>query len=248
MYNLRYHLASLASVFLALAVGLMLGGLIADKAPSAAQDALVKGIEADIAQTREQNTQLRSDNKNLNDFSDMLLQGFTAGRLNESRILILGRNNKDGNTTVAALEKAGAATIVLLPIYDEETESWSLDEEILSNPELPLDAIVNVFEPTDDDKGDLEGYLDFLESLTGSTQLTLICASADTEETRLVDLAWTKGFSGTNQLQSRFGAYTLVALLTGGNPGLYGTTNAATALFPPLPPEIAGEPAEEPTP
>ena len=32
MYNLRYHIASLAGVFLALALGLILGGLVVSQA------------------------------------------------------------------------------------------------------------------------------------------------------------------------------------------------------------------------
>jgi len=245
MYNLRYHLASLASVFLALAVGLVLGGLIADQAPSAAQDVLVKGIEKDIAQTRETNNQLRGENKNLGDFSDFLLQNFVEGRLEGMIVQVLGYNDKDANAAVLALENAGAVATVLQPTYDAETAAWSVDEATLIDPNgQPLvSAIVNIFEPGEEDEGSLEDYLNYLADLSERVQLPLICASTDGEETRLVEFAWKSGFSGTNQLRNRFGAYTLVALLSNSRPGLYGTSPTATALFPPLPPNPIEEPA-----
>ena len=254
MYNLRYHLASLASVFLALAVGLLLGGLIADRAPTAAQDVLVKGIERDIAQAREDNAQLKGENKNISDFSDLLLQAFSAGRLAGTKILVLGNNDKDTNAAVTVLEVAGAETIVVLPTYDAELEKWIIDETVFESPldsAAPLKALVNVSEPTGEDgSGTLDSYIAFLQDLGERVQLPLICASSDNETTQLVEAAWKAGISGTNQLQNRFGAYTLVALLADAQPGLYGTTPNATALFPPLPPAPITEPvvAEDTTP
>ena len=56
MYNIRYHIASLASVFLALALGLVLGGLIVDKTPSSAQSVLVTGLKQEFEILRVDNT------------------------------------------------------------------------------------------------------------------------------------------------------------------------------------------------
>ena len=48
MYNVRYHIASLVSVFLALALGLVLGGLIVDKTPATSQSSLVTGLKQEF--------------------------------------------------------------------------------------------------------------------------------------------------------------------------------------------------------
>ena len=57
MYNVRYHIASLVSVFLALALGLVLGGLIVDKTPTTSQSSLVTGLKQEFET-------LRADNDN----------------------------------------------------------------------------------------------------------------------------------------------------------------------------------------
>jgi hypothetical protein len=235
MYNLRYHLASLASVFLALAVGLLLGGILADQSPNTAQDALIKGIENEIAQVREANTELTTENKNISDFSDIFLQSFVEERLADKRILILGNNDKDTNAAVAALENAGAETLVTLPRYDSEQSEWTIDEAALTNPDVSLTAIVNLLEPAEDSAEDMDSYLTFLKNFAERIQLPLMCASSDTEDAQLVEAAWKVEIPGTNQLRNRFGAYTLGALLSGADQSLYGTTPSATALFPSLP-------------
>ena len=54
MYNIRYHIASLVAVFLALALGLVLGGLVVQQGTfSKQQKALVEESAARLPQAQE---------------------------------------------------------------------------------------------------------------------------------------------------------------------------------------------------
>ena len=62
MYNIRYHIASLVAVFLALALGLVLGGLVVRQGGfDQQQSAIVSGLQKDFTKLKRQNTTLKSD-------------------------------------------------------------------------------------------------------------------------------------------------------------------------------------------
>jgi hypothetical protein len=254
MYNLRYHLASLMSVFFALALGLLLGGLLADRNPADAQDALVQNIERDISTTREQNAQLRTQAQESSDFAQVLTDDFISGRLDGLTVLVLGMPGRDVNTMVTDLETAGAATLIVEPVFDAETETWSYGDITL--PE-GLGGIVSLFEPVDNEAtGDngiayRDDYFAFLAELQANLGVKVVSVSPEVETNKMVSVAYDReGFSGTNQLGTAYGRYTVVALLSGADAGLYGTDHMAAALYPPLPPEVVQtpEPIADPVP
>ena len=115
MYNLRYHIASLVAVFLALSVGLLLGTIVVDRGLIETQrTTLVQSIGASVDKVTAANQQLRDANASLNAFAEQsspqLLRGMLAGRT----VLVIA--DPDSVDTVArtteALRLAGATPAV----------------------------------------------------------------------------------------------------------------------------------------
>jgi len=247
MYNLRYHLASLISVFFALAIGLLLGGLVADRAPENVHEALLEGIERDINQVREDNAQLRAENSTISDFADVLLEDFTRDKLEGRTILVLGDDDQDVHVILEGLEQAGATTIHAIPELDEGQDSWSLHSDV-DLYYVELHGIVNNFEPRAEGGEYLSYYFVYLREIQAYYEVPLIFATrdqSDNEGTELISYAWEEDFSGTNQLGERYGMFTLIVLLASDTQGKFGSSDNVEALYPDLPSEFFEPPAAE---
>lgn len=150
MYNLRYHIASLVSVFLALALGLVLGGLVVQRGAFDQQQAgLVEGLQKEFADLRTENGELSAENELLSSFSASMVEGWAAGRLEGRTIVaVVNAGREDGlNDARAAIEAAGGQ----LAIVTLRSPSLGLSDEDLSarvtslapNPEEPQQSIVS---------------------------------------------------------------------------------------------------------
>ncbi len=116
MYNLRYHIASLVSVFLALSLGLVLGGLIVQRGTFSGQpEALVDSLREEFADLRAENEELTAENELQSAFSAAITDDWIEGRLAKRVVFVLtnaGRN--DGLTAAsAAIEDAGGIPVVV---------------------------------------------------------------------------------------------------------------------------------------
>ncbi|MCL2537744.1 MAG: copper transporter [Coriobacteriia bacterium] len=271
MYNMRYHLASLISVFLALSIGLILGGLLADRSPENVHDVLLEGIQREIAQTRESNTQLRLENRIAYDFADMLYGDFAHGKLEDKTIIVLGPEGQEARMAISAVESAGASAVLLTPEYDELARVWTILGDF-DFENTAFAGIVSVYDPTatvaaaaaadaaaDEntngantaaavDAQYAEGYLSFVSELVQYHAVPLIIASIEDDASSLASLAWDHGLSGTNQLGNRYGSYTLVVLLGSDTAGMFGNFDEESQLYPPIPATwtIDAPPAETP--
>lgn len=119
MYNLRYHIASLVSVFIALAVGLVLGGLVVNTGTFEQQsDALVKGLRDEFNKLHDENVALKAENERLEDFSTGFVDTWTAERLaGRTIIVVINSGRQEGlSPAQSAIESAGGsvATVTLL--------------------------------------------------------------------------------------------------------------------------------------
>jgi hypothetical protein len=94
VFDFRYHALSLAAVFLALVVGLLLGVAIGDRelVSSARQD-LEQSLEGDVRDARNDASRARADLRRQDRFSDAAYPLLVGGALDEHRIglLFLGR-------------------------------------------------------------------------------------------------------------------------------------------------------------
>ncbi len=114
MFDMRYHIASLVAVFLALTVGLLLGTLIVDQGLLAdQQEALFKSIRADVNKINDRNRELQREVTGLRDFQKQVLPIMAEERLAESSTTIVTLTaDQDGlaNEIAQALALAGAQT------------------------------------------------------------------------------------------------------------------------------------------
>lgn len=119
MYNLRYHIASLVGVFLALALGLILGGLVVQGGTvDRQQGALVQGLQEEYKQLRTENRELTGENQLLAAYSARVTDEWTSGRLKGRTILIVSNTGRESGAAAAAesVKSSGGsmATILLL--------------------------------------------------------------------------------------------------------------------------------------
>ncbi len=132
MYNLRYHIASLVGVFLALALGLVLGGLVVQRGTfTSQQEALVSGLRKEFADLRATNDDLKSQNALLGSYADEMTANWVTDRLvGRTYGVVSNIGRTQGVTEVNAyIESAGAKGVsiaVLKPgagLSDDATRS-----------------------------------------------------------------------------------------------------------------------------
>lgn len=132
MYNLRYHIASLVAVFLALSVGLVLGSIVVERGTiQRQQDALVESLQTDFVRINGENRRLNAELEASDEFAAALVPEITSGLLADRTVLVLtnsGRN--DGlSSAVGAIERAGGnAAVTML-----EGSGLSLSDESVAS-------------------------------------------------------------------------------------------------------------------
>lgn len=279
MYNLRYHIASLVSVFLALSLGLILGGLIVQRGTFGDGTAgLIEGLQAEFASLREQNQALETENEQLNAFTSDFVDVWTAGRLAGNTVVIVtNAGRQDGlQAATEAVESAGgtpAIVTLLVPRFglDDQDKRSALDtlaadaedlessiaaslaaEWVGSESERPLtDSLVELgvmsVEGLPDNAGTggiiaiaaPEGVSDTAGTALAKefSRLELPSAGAQTSQgdTGVVAAAAAADVAAFDTLGTEIGRYTAVWLMSGGEPGVFGVSALAEALYPPPP-------------
>ncbi len=124
MPDLRYHLISLISVFLALAIGVLLGVAMADRGViSDRVQAEITSIERDVAR---QNRELGEQNRRIAEQEAMLSgmsEAMISGRLRGENVAIVAGPFADGEVARAVqsdLETAGARLVTFETVPDPE--------------------------------------------------------------------------------------------------------------------------------
>ena len=88
-YSGRYHAASLAAVFLALAIGILIGVGLGHNVLSGAQRDLEKSLKNDLADTRDHNEALQGELSEEHEFADQIYPSLVANLLSEKRIAVV---------------------------------------------------------------------------------------------------------------------------------------------------------------
>ncbi|PKQ38865.1 MAG: hypothetical protein CVT59_01970 [Actinobacteria bacterium HGW-Actinobacteria-1] len=129
MYNLRYHVASLVAVFLALTVGLLLGTVVAERGTLEDQSStLVSDLQKQFAQIQKDNADLRSGLERDRSFAEDMVPALTAGVLDGKNVVVLVNTGRSNGLSAAvdAIEIAGGTAVVLT----QESAGMGLDETI----------------------------------------------------------------------------------------------------------------------
>jgi len=134
MYNLRYHLASLVAVFLALTVGLVLGSVVAERGTLESQSStLVEDLQKQFDQIQKENADMRTGLERDRSFAADVIPMLTADALSGKTVAILVNAGRTSglNATIAAIKQAGGTPLILT----FENPELGLDSEI--PPEVP---------------------------------------------------------------------------------------------------------------
>lgn len=129
MYNLRYHVASLVAVFLALTVGLLLGTVVAERGTlDEGSRAMVEDLQRQFKALQTENTRLSKDLGRAAAFGADVAPALVAGRLQDLTVAVVvnaGRGN-GLSALVDVLEHAGATPVV----YTLEASALGLGEAV----------------------------------------------------------------------------------------------------------------------
>jgi Copper transport outer membrane protein, MctB len=88
-YSGRYHAASLAAVFLALAIGILIGVGLGDNVLSGAQRDLEQSLKSDLADTRGHNQALQGELNSEREFSEQIYPALVPNLLSGKRVALV---------------------------------------------------------------------------------------------------------------------------------------------------------------
>lgn len=112
MLDMRYHIASLVAVFLALALGILLGTVFVDERVLVQkQNQLVEGIRTDVEKVRDENKQLDSQKKLSDEFERAVLPLVVQKKLEGRQTMVIASVPVEQSVKTAlqnALTMAGA--------------------------------------------------------------------------------------------------------------------------------------------
>jgi hypothetical protein len=121
-YSGRYHAASLAAVFIALAIGILIGIGLADDVVSGASQALEKTLRGDLEEAQSEVGDLETELGREREFGDTVYPALSADRLAGSSVALIGLGDLPNDTAKdveGALEGTGASldavAVVALP-------------------------------------------------------------------------------------------------------------------------------------
>jgi hypothetical protein len=116
MYNLRYHIASLVAVFLALAMGLLLGSIVVERGVlSSQQSTLVAGLQKRFDQVSAESAAVKKSNDQLTAFSTEAAPRLEDGMLNGRTVLVISAPDVGDtvSSVIANVRAAGGRTAVV---------------------------------------------------------------------------------------------------------------------------------------
>ena len=146
MFDFRYHALSLAAVFLALVVGLLLGVAIGDKElVSSARSDLRSSLRADVRKADQERDEAKALLQEQEQFADEAFPILTRDQLRGRRIglVVLGDDDAAPDMIRRALEPSGA-NLALVAVVRENVELQALAdrargtryEDVAQDPEL----------------------------------------------------------------------------------------------------------------
>ena len=115
-YSARYHAASLAAVFLALAIGILIGSQWGSDVLNNTREDLESSLTSDLNDARDQIDELNQEQDWSNEFGSTVYPLLTANRLRERQVGLIGLGPLPSNVTdsvESALEPAGAELVAV---------------------------------------------------------------------------------------------------------------------------------------
>ena len=145
-YSSRYHVASLAAVFIALAIGILIGAALGSDIVSGTAENLEEGLSEDLDEVGAENSRLRQDLDFERRFSERLAPAVIDDRLAAQEIALIGLGDVDTATLrddlAGALGPAGAELTQVgsarMPPAEDELTGALLTQRQAQAPEEEL--------------------------------------------------------------------------------------------------------------
>ncbi len=146
MFDFRYHALSLAAIFIALVIGLLLGVAIGDKElVSSARSDLRDSLRADVRQADQERDEAKARLREQEQFADSAYPILTRDQLNGRRVglVVLGDDERSPSMIRRALDPTGA-DLAFVAVLRENAELDALAEravgtryaDLVNEPEL----------------------------------------------------------------------------------------------------------------
>lgn len=132
MINLRYHIVSITAVFLALGIGLTLGSTFLDRVTVDTLKAQLDDVEAQVARTEQESSELRSELDALRARNEALQEALPerllSGRLDGVPVLVIASRGTAPELHGEALGALGSAGADVAGTW-WLTDRWALDDD-----------------------------------------------------------------------------------------------------------------------
>ena len=128
MISFRFHLVTVVAIFLALAVGIIVGSTVIDQGIVDTLENRVEDVRANLRDREEANDALREEVDDLQAFVDESGPFSVDGRLPETVAVVVadrGVDNEPIDRTIELLDQAGASVRGVLTVQT----SWNLEDE-----------------------------------------------------------------------------------------------------------------------
>ncbi|MBA2325539.1 MAG: copper transporter [Actinobacteria bacterium] len=128
MINFRFHLVSLIAVFLALALGVVMGATVIDQAIVDSLNTRIDDVRNEANAQRSENSDLRRELDRLRSYVEGTDDFAVAGRLDGVPVAVMALRNVDGDTVNRAVELAQVAGAAAPGVLWLE-EKWLLADD-----------------------------------------------------------------------------------------------------------------------
>jgi Copper transport outer membrane protein, MctB len=109
MINFRFHIVSLIAVFLALAIGVVMGATVIDQAIVDGLNARINDVEREANAQRADNNELSTEVERLEDYIDRTDEYAVTGQLEDVPVAVVALRGVDADEVNAAVELARTA-------------------------------------------------------------------------------------------------------------------------------------------
>ena len=111
MINFRFHIASLIAVFLALAIGVVMGSTVIDRAIVDGLRDRINTAEKNSNQVRSDNSKLRAQIDELNNYAEQSAQWAVEAQLTDQTVAIVAERGVDEDTVKAQADFSASLRI-----------------------------------------------------------------------------------------------------------------------------------------
>ena len=125
-FSARYHAASLAAVFFALAIGILIGSQIGGDILNSTRDSLEKSLTSDLDESRSQVDELQGQLKTADEFGNSVYPALVEAQLRGDRVGLVGFGDLPGDVTSSAedaIDASGAGLVAVGAVREPPSPS-----------------------------------------------------------------------------------------------------------------------------